>query len=79
MASTVLLSSEARLLSTTAADFAAGGRLTGAGSFTLNDIRLVELQEQKMMTIPRNVAGNFISLAFNRYWVCLLITARLVF
>jgi hypothetical protein len=45
MASTVLLSSAARLLFTTAADFALGGRLTAAGSVTLSDIRLVELQE----------------------------------
>src|SRR5579863_7659915 len=70
MASTVLLSSAARLLFTTAAVFALGGRLTGAGSFTLSDIRLVELQESQTAIIPRRmeiiqrVEVIFISLSF---------------
>jgi hypothetical protein len=56
----VLFSSATRVLFTTAAVLAAGGRLTGAGCITLRDIKFVELQEKHVTTMQIKVIGFFI-------------------
>jgi hypothetical protein len=55
----VRFSSAARVLLTTAADFTLGGRVTGAGTLTLRDIRLVELQEQAKRVTARQIGVSF--------------------
>jgi hypothetical protein len=60
MASIVCFASEALLLFTTVMVLILEGMDTGAGSITLRDIRLVELQEQQAIMIKEQAIRFFI-------------------